>query len=344
MENTHRQIDKEEGVFLFVNTLIICALIGWSYCHQEARFIIQFLLLLLSGTSWVAFKFYKKTLQTWNNSNKILDTAASNKVQNLLKNYTTSTIETFSSLFLIWGTVLMVQTCWLDISTVPSASMRPNYLEGDVVLVQKSPFGLRLPWSPKTVITKGRNPNRGEIVCFYPPSGPWSSGHEIFLKRVIGLPGDTLFIGENTLKIVPTDGNVEAAVWKINEEYLEKQDISLVSSATILNEEIMGERYKVQFIPSRSDFEGSGIKKIVVPQNHYFLLGDNRNNSEDSRVFGVVPRENIIARPGAILFNITITKSNNLIPHISFGRFFQEAGHAENIDHKNKETSQEAEE
>jgi signal peptidase I len=190
--------------------------------------------------------------------------------------------------------MLMFRSAWADWMTVPTGSMNPTIIEGDRIVVDKHVFGLRLPWTLVRV-TEGRDPQRGEIVVFDSPVDGTS-----LVKRVTGIPGDVVELDERGLRI--------------NGEYANYSpgDASLV--ATLLAETQAREptvhreggvlpEHDVLRMPYPSPHEFFG--PLVVPEDMYFMLGDNRDNSADSRYIGFVPRRNIVGLTNrvAISFN-----------------------------------------
>jgi signal peptidase I len=178
--------------------------------------------------------------------------------------------------------MLMFRSAWADWMTVPTGSMNPTLIEGDRILVDKHVFGLRLPWT-LVRLTEGRDPRRGEIVVFDSPVDGIS-----LVKRCVGLPGDVIAMDERGLMIngeyaeyAPGD----AALLGTLLEATQARQPSIVREAGVLPE------HDVLRLPARSPGHFGPVR---VPEGTYFMLGDNRHNSADSRYIGFVPRRNIV--------------------------------------------------
>jgi signal peptidase I len=177
------------------------------------------------------------------------------------------------------------RSAWADWVTVPTGSMNPTILEGDRVLVDKHAYGLRVPFT-LIHLTSGEDPARGEIVVFDSPRNGTS-----LVKRVIGMPGDTVELSGETLFV-----NGRRA------SYVEGHSAALRSllSATaaqdprVLREAGLGPDHDILLLPARTGLASFG--PLTVPEGMYLMLGDNRDNSADSRYFGFVPRRNIVGR------------------------------------------------
>jgi signal peptidase I len=174
---------------------------------------------------------------------------------------------------------------------VPTGSMRPTIVEGDRIFVSNLAFGLRVPFTSKW-ITRWSQPQRGDIVTLSSPA----DGVRL-VKRVIGLPGDRLAMeGDRlTLNGQPLSYAME------NPEVMERIQGKFEAPAQILSEQLPGHPHEVTVIPglgSRRTFA-----EIVIPPGQYFVMGDNRDQSFDSRYFGFVPEEKITGRAHRIVLS-----------------------------------------
>ena len=184
--------------------------------------------------------------------------------------------------------------------------MIPSLKVGDFVLVNKYAYGLRLPVLGTKIFDIG-DPRRGEVMVFVHPIE-----ETYYIKRVIGLPGDTIRYEDSNLYI--------------NGELIEKHYVEDILVDTqigdlpgeLFEETIEGISHSVQFISNLRNNERRTT--WVVPNGHYFMMGDNRNNSYDSRDWGTVPEENIVGKAVAVWMhkepglNLPTFGSNRLIP------------------------------
>ena len=174
-----------------------------------------------------------------------------------------------------------------DWNPIPSASMHPNLLEGDVVFVNRLAFEVKVPLTDVIVAHTG-DPKRGDIVTFSSPE----NGTRL-IKRVIGLPGDTIEMRGKRLYV---DGvKADYAELGLADEPLAPRGVK----ALHLEEDIADNRHEIQWLVRRGQRDDFG--PLTIPADHYLMLGDNRDDSEDSRWFGVVPREKLIGRAVRIL-------------------------------------------
>jgi signal peptidase I len=190
--------------------------------------------------------------------------------------------------------MLMFRSAWADWMTVPTGSMNPTLLEGDRILVDKHVFGVRLPWT-LVRLTDGRDPERGEIVVFDSPLDGTST-----VKRVIGVPGDIVALDARGLMIDGEYANYSfgdvARVETLLESARERQPTIYREHGPLPEHDMMR-----MAIPSDRQHFGP----VRVPDGMYLMLGDNRDNSADSRYFGFVPRRNIVGLTSrvAVSFN-----------------------------------------
>ncbi len=189
-----------------------------------------------------------------------------------------------NSRFLVFIFLMVIfRSSFADWNTVPTGSMKPTIVEGDRIWVDKLAYDIQVPfnnWSIKHLA----DPQRGDIVVFD------SKVSEIRLvKRVIGLPGEMVSMENNILTI---DGKVFS--------YLIEDE----TDGIITVREQFKDLDHLVWIDRALETQLSNFDLITVPEGHYLMLGDNRNNSADSRVIGFVPRSEIIGRAGSVVMSL----------------------------------------
>jgi signal peptidase I len=195
-----------------------------------------------------------------------------------------------------------------DWNPIPSSSMRPTLLEGDVVLVNRLAYDFKLPLSDISLLRLG-NPRRGDVITFTSPR----DGVRL-IKRLVGLPGDVVELRDERLLIngIPADYGSDVVV-------IEPMGRD-ITPGVLTTERLGGKEHAAQFLPAISAMRNFG--PIAVPQDSYFFLGDNRDNSADSRYIGFVPRRLLIARAHHILVSANITAS--WLPRVErFGKIIE---------------------
>ena len=188
-------------------------------------------------------------------------------------------VEYAKSFFPIILIVLVIRSFVAEPFRIPSGSMLPTLHIGDFILVNKFSYGIRLPVINKKIIEIGE-PERGDVVVFRYPNNPKID----YIKRIVGLPGDTIGYFNKTIYI-----NGEEVPNQFKEKSIDL--LTLVPVKSELRVETLGEHQHELLVDlSHNKLEG----KIVVPKGEYFVMGDNRDNSQDSRVWGTVPEENLV--------------------------------------------------
>lgn len=197
------------------------------------------------------------------------------------------------SFFPVLAIVLVLRSFLVEPFQIPSGSMLPTLKVGDFILVNKFAYGLRLPVAGTKIAEIG-NPERGDVMVFkYPKDGETN-----YIKRVIGLPGDTVTYREHTLYIngdaVPTDF------------------VATLPPVQLFEENLGGVQHQIlkNFGPGNPGGEG----QWTIPEHEYFVMGDNRDNSNDSRYWGTVPDDLVVGKAFAIWMHL----GDNWIP--SFDR------------------------
>ncbi|HEU4814362.1 MAG TPA: signal peptidase I [Xanthomonadaceae bacterium] len=185
--------------------------------------------------------------------------------------------------FPVLAVVLVLRSFVAEPFRIPSSSMMPSLLVGDFILVNKFAYGLRLPVVNRKFIETG-HPERGDVVVFRPPHHP----DQDWIKRVIGLPGDTVAYRDNTVWV-----NGAPFEYRFLGQYVGEGQGREMSGANLLVEELPGRPHPVLERDGPRFFSPQGEGEWVVPDGHYFVMGDNRDNSEDSRYWGFLPESNL---------------------------------------------------
>jgi len=190
--------------------------------------------------------------------------------------------------FLLFLLLLGVfRTAVADWNPIPSGSMRPTLLEGDLVLVNRLAYDLKLPLTDIALAHLG-DPARGDIVTFHSPR----DGTRL-IKRIAAVPGDVVEMRDKRLYV-----NGTAADYGPPQVVAEPAEGGLQRAAARMTETVAGRAHVVQWL-APTDHDDFGPMRI--PADRFLMLGDNRDNSADSRYFGLVPRELLIGRAIRVL-------------------------------------------
>ncbi len=195
---------------------------------------------------------------------------------------------------------LVIRTFLFQPFSIPSGSMRPTLLEGDYLFVTKWAYGYSkhsLPFSPDLFSGRifGSDPERGDVVVFKFPPNPSLD----YIKRVIGLPGDTVQMRDGQL-FINGDAVPREKVGEIN-----NPDITEVNRPVEVWRETLPNGVSYDTLDLTPEGIGDNTREFVVPAGHYFMMGDNRDNSTDSRFnVGFVPQDHLVGRANIIFFSI----------------------------------------
>jgi signal peptidase I len=185
----------------------------------------------------------------------------------------------------------VLRTAVADWNPIPSASMHPNLLEGDVVLVNRMAFDLKVPLTDMVLARLGE-PARGDIVTFRSPRDG-----TLLIKRVVALPGDVVEMRNERLYI-----NGKGADYTLVEESMDSVGGAALRAVQLSESTgggVDGRRRHIQLLPDIVAPRTFG--PVTVPRGEYLMLGDNRDNSADSRVIGLVPRKLLVGRAERVL-------------------------------------------
>ena len=210
-----------------------------------------------------------------------------------------------AGLFPVIVGVFVLRSFLFEPFKIPSGSMVPTLLVGDLILVNKFDYGVRLPVLNKKVIAN-KDPQRGDVVVFRYPPDPRLD----YIKRVVGLPGDQISYHNQKLSI-----NGQPVPLKALGEFYDEDSLRYAPQFS----EKLGEKdHRILVDPRRSSFFGTDSPRFPfaencrysaegvtckVPAGHYFVMGDNRDNSQDSRYWGFVPDENLVGRAFFVWMN-----------------------------------------
>lgn len=200
-------------------------------------------------------------------------------------------VEYARSLFPVFLIVLVLRSFVIEPFRIPSGSMYPTLQIGDFIAVNKFSYGVKLPVVQTTIIPISE-PERGDVVVFRYPSDPDVD----YIKRVVGLPGDEVsYIG----RVLFINGK------PVNTEFIGRYEGTdsgaVMNGAAVIKETLdNGESHQVLLDTDKSSLD---MQTVVVPEDHYFMLGDNRDHSNDSRFWGFVPARNLKGKAFAIWMN-----------------------------------------
>jgi signal peptidase I len=312
-----------------LTSFVLAAFVGyagaWYFGVLEGNFaLLLFLATLVTGIYWLAERFY--FLPQRQRAAASLEVQALQRREELGKMGISQVDDNLSAakdrilaqpwwldwtagLFPVIIAVFFLRSFLFEPFKIPSGSMIPTLLVGDLILVNKFHYGLRLPVL-NTKITEGSKPQRGDVMVFrYPPKPSLD-----YIKRVVGLPGDEvaylnkrLTINGQVIKTTAVSEFFDEDVMRYFKQY----------------EEVLGERPhrllndddRPAFVPGADDFVFKrnctySIEGVVckVPEGHYFMMGDNRDNSLDSRYWGFVPDKNIVGKAFFVWMNFSSLK------------------------------------
>jgi signal peptidase I len=198
-------------------------------------------------------------------------------------------VEYAHSFFPVLFVVMILRSFIVEPFRIPSGSMMPTLLIGDFILVNKFTYGVRLPVANKKII-EVEEPQRGDIVVFRFPQDPSVD----YIKRIVGLPGDRIAYYNKQIYV---NGRVASQTRLGN--YVGTGKGSTMTGAIQLNEELTGVVHDILIRDGQPTVQG----EFTVPPGNYFVMGDNRDNSNDSRYWGTVPEGNLVGKAFLIWMN-----------------------------------------
>ena len=249
--------------------------------------LILFVLLVATGVLWAADKLYARKRRAHGAADPWW-------------------VEYGASFFPVILAVFFLRSFLVEPFKIPSGSMIPTLLVGDYILVNKFTYGIRLPVINKKIVDMN-DPQRGDVMVFRYPENPSLD----YIKRVVGLPGDTVEYFGKRLTINGQQVATAAAGEYLHRDrlYASEQYSERLGPVTHF---FLNDGDKPPFVPQikrfpqreKCTYTSSGVR-CTVPEGHYFVMGDNRDDSSDSRVWGFVPEENIVGKAFMIWFNFS---------------------------------------
>lgn len=311
----------------FITSLVLACFVGyagsWYLGMHDGNFaLLLFMAVVVTGCYWLAEHFYflpqrEKAAQALQEASTArmaeLTKMGISRVDGDLANIQTAQekiraqpwwLDWTAGLFPVILVVFLLRSFLFEPFKIPSGSMIPTLMIGDLILVNKFHYGVRLPVINKK-ITEGTPPARGDVMVFRYPPRP----SQDYIKRVVGIPGDEVAYLNKKLTIngKPLTKNSLPDFFDDDTMHYSKQFEELLGDK---KHRLLNEETQPAFVSGASDFEfkqncNYSIEGVVckVPAGHYFMMGDNRDNSLDSRYWGFVPDKNIVGRAFYVWMN-----------------------------------------
>ena len=257
---------------------------------------------LLTGLVWLLARFVllpwrqRRVLKAESATGKALDAGT---IETLMRE--PGWVEQCKGVFPVIAAVLVLRSFLFEPFQIPSGSMMPTLLVGDFILVQKFAYGVKEPLNNSTLLETG-HPKRGDVVVFKYPEEPTVD----YIKRVVGLPGDRIIYRNKQLFIQPACAGSQdcPAIAKVEQTFLSSGDFIQGGVPLERYQEQLGNvSHRILKNPQQPDYvpmyfhqPGNEADEWVVPEGHYFAMGDNRDNSKDSRFWGFVPERNLVGK------------------------------------------------
>ncbi len=220
----------------------------------------------------------------------------------------TSFLNSFKTFLLAIIAALTIRSFLFEPFSIPSGSMYPTLVVGDYLFVSKYSYGFSkhsfpfsLPIIPKRIFYK--SPSRGDVLVFKTPTDNKTD----YVKRVIGIPGDRIKMIDNQIFL----NNLKIERQKIKDDnYIDTygRNVKVERYLEILPN---GKNYEVfEFNENMSVFDTNNFSEIIVPENNFFVIGDNRDNSQDSRFIGGIPKDNLVGKASLVLLSFDSLKGS----------------------------------
>ncbi len=240
-------------------------------------------------------------------------------------------VEQAKSFFPILLAIFLLRSFLFEPFRIPSGSMKPTLVEGDFILVNKFSYGIRLPILNQKIF-ETHDPKRGEVVVFRFPANP----SQDYIKRLVGLPGDRIAYIDKTLYIQPACRSVELNACP--EAYVVARQLEAPAGfmtsgipADVYTETLGEQSHKLLVINGARPMQPyyGGRNEWLVPEGHYFMMGDNRDQSSDSRFWGFVPDENLKGRAVAVWLHLDFELDIPFLGWVPTGISFSRIGSIE---------------
>lgn len=228
----------------------------------------------------------------------------------------------FASIFTTLFVITLFRSFLYEPFQIPSGSMEPTLRVGDFILVNKFSYGIKDPISQATIIHTGE-PKRGDIVVFKAPKQP----NVDYIKRVIGVEGDKIEYNflDRTLTVTTKEGKVINFSYtdpKPNLDFFYYDQFQLERTETgSVTHEVLNNPDPIDYSKYLFIQDNLPLGTWIVPKGQYFMMGDNRDNSEDSRFWGFVPEQNIVGKASVVWFSLD-KKQGQWPTGIRFSRIF----------------------
>jgi signal peptidase I len=207
----------------------------------------------------------------------------------LMKHYVSAFWRENRKFLLILACIVCFKSAIADLNSISGRSMQPTLLDGDKVWVNKLAYDLKIPFTDIALISTGE-PEHGDIVII----DSTAAGKRL-VKRIIGLPGDTVYMRNNVLMV--------------NEIIVDFEVLEENRDAVTIEEHLFDSTHQAMLSPSRNNRATRSYGPAQVPEDHFFVLGDNRDNSADSRLYSFIPREQIVGRSSSVVFSLDSEQS-----------------------------------
>ncbi|AGH38195.1 Signal peptidase I [Bibersteinia trehalosi USDA-ARS-USMARC-188] len=231
--------------------------------------------------------------------------------------------EFFASLFGVLFIITIIRSFIFEPFQIPSGSMEPTLRVGDFLVVEKYAYGIKDPIFQNTIIPIDK-PQRGDVAVFKAPKQP----HIDYIKRVVGVSGDKVKYDFRSQELTVTRGDTgevltfQYSEGKANPEFFYHGDMQIERTEQgSVTHQILNNPQAFNYAPYFFKQEGQNAGEWVVPEGHYFMMGDNRDNSEDSRFWGFVPEKNMVGKATFIWLSLD-KKANEFPTGLRFNRMF----------------------